>query len=279
MGISRHDIRNEVEAGRWQIHGRRTVQVGELTPLGRYWMAVFETGAHAALDGAARLVAEGMTGFTPRFIDVTAARGHRPSTQQWPGVRVHQHRDRGEIETSPDGLPCVALARAGVNAGIWAASDREAATVICMSVQQRIVDAVALREQWHAHRSGHRAEFLDLLVTMVNDGVQALSELDFARECRDRGLPEPSRQSLRQLPGRRAFLDAEFDEYGFAVEIDGSHHFQVGQSVSDLLRQNEVVIGGTPVLRVPVLGYHLHRAAFMDQVERFLTARGWRRAS
>jgi hypothetical protein len=179
------------------------------------------------------------------------------------------------VRQTASGLPVIDPPIAAVRAALWARSDRETALILCMAVQQRIVDCAELAAAWSKLRRGPRKAFLDHVVLAVTDGAQALSELDFGDECKRRGLPQPTRQSLRRLPRRRAFLDAAFDDYGFSVEIDGSHHFELRTSVEDMLRQNDVVIGGTTVLRIPVLGYHLHRDAFMGQVERLLRTRGW----
>ena len=69
-GLSRHDVASEVSAGRWRRAGRHTVVIGSNEPTGEalLWRAVWETGAGAALDGAAALVPGGLTGFTPEAI-------------------------------------------------------------------------------------------------------------------------------------------------------------------------------------------------------------------
>ncbi|MDE9364868.1 hypothetical protein PZ938_04560 [Luteipulveratus sp. YIM 133132] len=280
--------------------------VGEVTARGRLWTALIETGSASVLDGAASLVAAGLTGFSLRTIDVSVPPGRRPPRPV--GVTVHQLRDvgsvvdrapprpsvvagltdgrsatvagaRGRVPGTPGGLlPRVETARAAVRAALWARSDREAALVLAMVVQQRLVDPAALSAQWAVLRRGRRSRLLDVVVQDICKGAQALSELDFAAECRRRGLPRPSRQSVRRLPGRTAYLDVEFEQYGFAVEIDGAHHGGAERTTSDALRQSDVVIAGTQVLRIPVLGYRLRRDEFMDQVEQCLVARGWRRS-
>ena len=51
---------------------------------------------------------------------------------------------------------------------------------------------------------------------------KASGKFDFARLCRSRGLPEPSRQVVRQTPGGRIYLDVAWDGYDLVVEIDGA---------------------------------------------------------
>lgn len=279
VGIDRFDVRNEVDAGRWHKLGRQTVVIGQLTECGRFWAALFETGQRAVLDGAAALVSAGLQNFVPQQIDVTIPWGSRSPRPIHPGTVVHQPRVVGETMTSRSGLPIVVPERAAIRGARWAASDRQAALLLCVAANQRLVATSKLQEQWGEMGRGTRTAFLDMLIGVVADGVHALGELDFAAECRRRALPEPTRQSIRQLPGRTAYLDAEFEDFGCAVEIDGSHHLEAAQALDDMLRQNDVVIGGIAVLRIPVLGFHLKRDAFMDQVERLLLARGWVRPS
>jgi hypothetical protein len=62
------------------------------------------------------------------------------------------------------------------------------------------------------------------------------------------------------------YLDVEWD--GLVVEIDGGHHLAGLNPVDDALRANELVLDGTPVLRLPVLGLRLQPEAFMAQVRR-----------
>ncbi|WP_460603040.1 hypothetical protein [Jatrophihabitans fulvus] len=81
---------------------------------------------------------------------------------------------------------------------------------------------------------------------------------------------------MRPLPGgRRRYLDVEWrraDGRRYAVEVDGAHHMQVGQWTSDLLRQNEVVIGGTPTLRYSAVVVREDERVVADQLRRFLRA-------
>ncbi|MFQ6170070.1 hypothetical protein ACK8HX_00565 [Oryzobacter sp. R7] len=100
------------------------------------------------------------------------------------------------------------------------------------------------------------------------DGAHSLGELDFGRLCRARGLPGPSRQVVRSTPDGRVYLDVAWEDIGLVVEIDGGHHALALNPVDDALRQNEVVLGGEHVLRLPVLGLRLLPDDFMAQVVR-----------
>jgi very-short-patch-repair endonuclease len=74
---------------------------------------------------------------------------------------------------------------------------------------------------------------------------------------------------VRRTANGRYRLDVEF-ESGLVVEIDGAHHGLGLNPVDDALRANEVTLGGSRVLRIPVLGLRLEPARFMAQVARAL---------
>ena len=105
---------------------------------------------------------------------------------------------------------------------------------------------------------------IDLALADIEQGADALSEIDFVRLCRRFGLPEPTRQAVRMMPdGRRRYLDAEWrlpDGRVVAVEVDGAFHMRMENWIDDQLRQNMVVIGGTRVLRSPASSSGTHRS-------------------
>jgi very-short-patch-repair endonuclease len=91
-------------------------------------------------------------------------------------------------------------------------------------------------------------------------------------------LPAPARQAVRVEPsGRRRYLDAEWklaDGRIVAAEVDGALHLEPQRWYDDQLRQNEIVLGGTVVLRFPswlvrsepiVVATQLRRALRVDR--------------
>ena len=267
VGVSRADVRTEVEAGRWLAAGRHTVVIGNVAPAGRalLWQAAWETGSGGALDGVAALQAAGLSGFEARAIDVSVPKRNR--SHRVPGVRRHR---RTRMPPSPAaGLPRVEVAAAAVHAASWASTDREAVLVLCLVLQQRLTTPARLLAAWRdtTTRIGRgRRTVLSAAVADLCDGAHSLGELDFARHCRDSGLPEPSRQVVRTLPGGRVYLDVVWEDIGLVVEIDGGHHALALAVVDDALRQNEVVLREDRVLRIPVLGLRLTPDLFMSQV-------------
>lgn len=273
-GITRHDVRYEVEGGRWRPHGHQTVAVhnGPLGVAARRWAAVFETGTTiAAIDGVTALQHAGLTGYEDDQIHVSAVHNH--NTDRLPGVTTHKVIRRVSGELRLGGLPHTCPEVAAIRAAHWARSDRQAALILLMTVQQRLTTPARLAAAQRVVRGRTRRSFIRSVVRDIAFGVQSLGELDFARLCRSRGLPEPSRQVVRQTPGGRVYLDVAWDGYDLVVEIDGAQH-RWGTAVTfDNLRQNDVALSGDRVLRIDVIGLRLETDRFLDQVERGLAYR------
>jgi very-short-patch-repair endonuclease len=295
-GISRDEVRSEIRAGRWASMGRHTVYLGTPTAyfgsatavpggggggsddsdprlLGppewpaRAWWAGWESGAGAVLDGVSALLAAGLEHYTERDVHVTLPRNARGTRL----VGVQRRWTRVRRTPIGSGLPRVSPEVAVVNAAQWAVSDRQAATLLTMAVQQRLTTGARVLEEWSARARSPRRSFLDTVVRDVADGAQALGELDFGRLCRARGLPTPSRQVVRKETWGRVYLDVWWEEHGVGAEIDGAQHGWGLSPVRDALRDNEVMMADGPVLRIPLLGLRVAPDPFMDQVERLIT--------
>ena len=238
--------------------------IGTQPPTGEalLWRALWESGSGAVLDGVSALLAGGLKGFTADCIDVTMPANNRHHGVE--GVRLHRRRTVGH--TLAVGMPRVRPEIAAVRAALWARSDRQAALIVCLVVQQRLVPPERILAAWNGLARKPRNSMQATVIRDVCDGVQSLGELDFARLCREYGLPEPSRQVVRSLPGGRIYLDVAWEGIGLVVEVDGGHHALALSPIDDALRQNAVVLAGEPVLRIPVLGLRLARDQFMAQV-------------
>ena len=266
LGITRQATGREVAAGRWRAHGRHTVALhnGTLSEVAQRWRAVWEVGAGAALDGVSALQAAGLTGFQTDVIHVSVPATHRPPHVR--GVRVHVvcARDVGDVVGA--GIPRVRPAIAAVRGAHWAVSDRQAALVVCMAAQQRLVTGPDLLATSSRRHGRTRRAFISTLVRDGADGAQALGELDFARLCRARGIPAPTRQVVRRGPHGRIYLDVAWEEHGVVAEIDGAQHRQGLAVTADNLRRNALQIGGEITLAIDLVGLRLETAAFLGQV-------------
>ena len=276
LGLHRRDVRTQVDAKRWHKPSPNTVAVftGELSQRQQWSLALLETGcSRAALDGVTALQAAGLTGYAAPTT-ISCPLGAKP--RRIAGVEVHVTRWRFTGDVMNSGIPRVRPQVAAVRAALWARTDRQAALILVIAVQQRL--STARRLQWELRRIGRhpRRRLLVQVLADIADGAQALGELDFAALCRQYRLPKPSRQVLRRGTRGQIYLDVYFDDYGLVVEVDGIQHAIGLNQVDDALRQNEVSLGAETVLRIPLLGLRLQAADFMAQLSRGLRDRGWR---
>lgn len=274
LGIDDADVRAEVRARRWAVHGLQTVALHSrpLVHDEQLWRAVWETGLGvAALDGVTALAAAGLKGYTDERIHLSVVHSH--SVKRVGGVRVHKITRRHDRELEPHGIPRVRPAVAAIRAAHWADSDRQAALLLVMPVQQGLVRASDLLETARTIRGRRRRAFVGGIIRDIALGAQALGEIDFARLCRARGLPEPDRQVVRNGRRGRIYLDVRWS-CGLVVEIDGVQHTWGLAPVLDALRQNDVTLAKNTVLRIPNIGLRLEEDAFMEQVEQALLQRG-----
>ena len=157
---------------------------------------------------------------------------------------------------------------AAVRAALWATSDKHAALLLTMTVQQGMTTAEHLGRAMLAVKRDRRRSSIHALILDLLGGVRSLGELDLARECRRRGLPEPTRQAVRRGPNGRYYLDALWEKWNVVVEVDGIQHAWVTHIVADALRHNDLAIEGATVLRLPLLGLRVAADEFFAQIER-----------
>lgn len=275
LGITRGEVRAHVRAGRWRRVWSRVIAVhtGELSRDGWHWAAVFEGGSRAMLDGNTALEAAGLTRFSSDVLRVSVPM--EVKAVRAAGLDVRRTRRWSEDDLATSGVRRTRAPVAAVRAGLWAVSDKQAALAVTMTVQQGLATAEQIGQALLAVRRDRRRGLLHALVLDLLDGARSLGEVEFARECRGRGLPTPSRQTVRRGRGGRYYLDVFWDDFGVVVEIDGIHHGWAENVVADALRQNEVTLQQSLVLRLPLLGYRVAPEDFFAQIERALTAAGW----
>jgi very-short-patch-repair endonuclease len=148
-----------------------------------------------------------------------------------------------------------------------------------MVVQQGMVVPEALGVELLRIRRDKRRMFIGTVLLDILGGARSLGELEFARECRLRDLPEPSRQVVRRGRDGRYYLDVFWDRWRVAVEVDGIHQLWAENVVRDALRHNDVTLGDCRVLRLPLLGLRVAPDAFFAQIEDALRAAGWARTA
>ena len=272
LGITAHHIDAQVAARRWQRVGPAIVlHNARLTPREYRWLCMINCGPRALLTSFTAAQEWGLRGWERPGVHVLAPRGTiRPDLQ---GLRLHRVGTWSRVECVP-GRRLHRLASALVIAASSFERSRPGCGLLAAAVQQRLLGPEQLRAALHsAPRTRHRSTLL-LAVDDIEGGAQALSEIDFTRLCARFGLPAPTRQGIRRdADGRRRYLDSEWrlpDGRVVAVEVDGAQHMRVEQWGPDQLRQNEVVIGGTIVLRFPSVVVRDEPAIVASQLRRLM---------
>jgi very-short-patch-repair endonuclease len=275
LGVTRGEVRANLRAGRWRRAGRQSVcmHTGPLSAEAQHWAAVHEAGPRAYLDAGSALIASGLTGFTMNRIRVSVPRGAR--VWKVDGIDIRQTRRWTPEDLAESGIPRSRPEVAAVRQALWARTNREAALVLTMTVQQRLASAEQVAQAMLAVRRDKRRGFVYAVVLDLLGGVQSLGELDVLRECRRRGLPEPSKQVLRRGRNGTYYLDLCWDAWNLVVEVDGIQHSWASQIVGDAIRQNDVTLQGSRVLRLPLLGLRVAPDEFFAQIEEALRRSGW----
>jgi hypothetical protein len=259
LGVRHEHVSHHLRALRWRsLSG--TVLVTHRGPLSRSaqrWAAVLGAPRGSVLGAWSALELHGLSGWHREPIHLVVVRGATPDRHRW--LVVHESRRlRDDHVVTVDGLPVHTVARAAVDAAAWQRSWRTAAGLMAAVVQQGLCTTdelwAMLDEVGHVrHRRTMRLALAD-----VAGGADSLAEIDFARLCREAGLPEPSRQVVRRdSRGRRRFLDVEWsvgEGRRVVVEVDGIGHMERDRWYDDLLRDAEIGSeAGTVRVRLPAM--------------------------
>ena len=271
-GFTYAQIEAQLAAHRWQERGGAIVlHNGPLHREELIAVALINCGPRSAVTAFTAAAQAGLQGWDREEIHVLVPGGTR--IRQVDGIRLRVHwSGRWSTEMVAGGRQD--LAPALVRAAATFGRPRPAIGILAAAVQQRLVTPSRLRNAIDAApRTRHRRALLTALDDIAQ-GAEALSEIDFARLCRRHGLPEPIRQAIRSEPsGRRRYLDAEWRTRSgrrLVVEVDGALHTAVRRWWSDQLRQNEVAISDSTVLRFPSAFVRHEEAMVVDQLARAL---------
>lgn len=278
-GVPRWFIRNELRQRRWRAHGRHVVVLhnGPLPREATWWAAVLAVAPAAVLDGVTALQADKVDALTDQTVHVSVPKGARP--RQRKGVTVHETRRYRAEDVVRSGVPRMRPDVAAVHAALWARTERQATYFLVLVVQQGLATtgqlAAVLREvRRHRFRRALLAAVQELAL-----GGRSVGELDVSRALRARGLPEPTRQSVRRRPRGTEYLDCEFVDYALVLEVDGAGHDEAAKKLDDLLRDLRLTAEGCTVLRISLAAWVLDRERVLDALTEVFVSRGWRRVA
>ena len=157
-----------------------------------------------------------------------------------------------------------------------ASTDRMARAVLLAGVQQRLVTTQALSAALSTRGPCFRHALIVEALGDADGGVHSVPEHDFSRLVRRRNLPQPARQQLLRRSDGRYYLDAEWEAYRVAAEIQGSHHRIGLQWDDDLERHNAVSAGGRCLLHFSSYSVRHRPDRVADVLHEALVTRGWR---
>jgi hypothetical protein len=265
MGVDARAVDCHVVNLRWRTLGPLVVALhrGPLPTVARRWAVVLNAGSDAALAAWTALHEWGLQGWEREAVHVVVRRGVRPTAMPAAvgPIVVHESRRHREGDmVLRNGLPMHSPERAAIDGGAWSTSSRAACGLLAAVVQQGLSTVTRLSAELDTVGRVNRLRVMRSALSDIGGGSHALSEIDFVRFCRERGLPVPVRQVVRRdSAGRRRYLDVEWrlpDGRRLALEIDGIGHMEVERWYDDLLRAAELMAsGGTegPLIRLPAI--------------------------
>jgi len=272
-GCTEAEVCAQISAGRWQSVGLAVVLHNTALSRDERWRAaVLNCGPRAVLTSFTALEIFGLSGWQREEIHVLSSAGAaRPAPAC--DLPIVLHRTRLPIDEVAQ-RRCHRPAPAALIAAASFRRPRPAIGLLAALVQQRLALPGELRVALAlAPRIRHRAA-MSCAVADIEMGADALSELDFVQLCRRAGLPAPVQQAIRIAPdGTRRYLDAEWklvDGTRLVVEVDGAVHLAAPRWFADQLRQNEITLTGSVVLRFPSVVVRTEPALVIDQLRRAL---------
>jgi len=258
LGVDRHQVRNQVAAGRW-VHRTQLVvstTTGQLTWAQRAWMGVLHAGPGSAVGGLSAAKIQGLRNWErPEVSVLVPADSDVPASDGLDFVRTR--RDIGAMRLPGTTAPVCRLEPSVLLFAAYTGSSRTACGVLAAVVQQRLTTPDALWEWVERMRPLRRARLFRSTLGDIAGGAQSLAEIDVGRLCRRFGLPAPDRQVRRRdASGVLRFTDCEWrltDGRVVILEVDGAFHLEVEHWVADISRERGLVLEGAVVLRCTTL--------------------------
>ena len=276
LGISRSRLYAHISGRRWQRPTPVAVVThnGPLTLRQQRLAAVLTAGSRwspAALAAWTSLEHDGLLRWSRPETHVLIPRGRTPTDFGTLAVVVHESRRFGPADVGHlADVPRTSVTRSAIDAAIWSGSDRAACGVLAAVVQQRLTSASRLRAELFGAGRVRRRRLLLAVLTDIEGGAQAVSELDFLAFCRRHHLGRPSQQRVRHdASGRRRYLDATFVSRSgreVHIEIDGAIHLTAESQWSDMVRGNDLALVGAYAFRFPSSMIHSDDPAAVRQL-------------
>ncbi len=286
VGISRGDIRWQVERGHWQTvyRGVYATFSGELTWEARLWAVILRMGDGAALshETAAEFWEFGKAGMgrpnPAGKVHVTIPGKANPTRfTDLPDVVVHRNANWTGYKERLLSLPYVPLVHTVLDLVDSARTLDDAYAWLSRAITRNRATPAMISAALPARKKMARRTWLKDALTDVSDGVHFPLERRWVRDVeRAHGLPGASRQSRRDGADGTRYLDNFYEAFNLAVELDGLAFHPSEDLDKDRRRDNETKIA----TRADTLRYGFKEVANRpcEQAEQFaraLIARDW----
>ena len=268
-GLRGDHVTRRVNSGHWTRVTSAVVRISvpRADRLSELWTAALHYDG-AVLAGSSALEISGLPAPRDGVIHLIGTRTGRVAPL--PRCIMHTQVRIDDADVTPDRA---AVLPATVQVLKWARTDAQAAFQAIWPIQQRLVTLEDLQTRVRELPAGRGSIAARRRIALIVPGAHSVRELEFANGCRERGLPEPIRQRVRQdSDGRPRYTDAEFTVAGrsIIVEIDGMQHLDVSVRLDDDWRQNEFTLQGTPTLRISTLALRVDPDRVYAQLRRAL---------
>lgn len=272
LGVTRHHIRRQLDAQRWQAIGSRVVvlMTGALDPEQQLWVAVAHGGMRAPLAGLTSLAVHGFHGWEdPRRHLLVPHSGRVPPLE---GVVAHQARalDPADVVLRR-GLPCTTVPRSTLDAASRMPQQNSALGLVIAVVQQRLTTARDLSRALDARPTQPYRSALRATLQRIDEGAESLREVQVGSLLREAGFIRWRRQVVIETPRgpRRYDLGATLaDGTLLLLDVDGPHHQDPAVRAVDLAKDAEAIALGHAVLRIPVQSVAVAGTQLVQQLTR-----------
>jgi hypothetical protein len=190
-GLTRSEVTAHLRGGRWQrVHSQSlAVHTGEISDVGRWWAAVFEAGDRGCLDGSTALIADGLKHYTESVLRVSVPRG--VLARKAKGISIRQTRRLKTSDVVALGVPRTRNHVAAIRAAIWARSDKQAALLLTMAVQQRLTTPELLVSELLRIKRDRRRALITSVITDRSTVSDRLVSMSSPNCVASEGFPNP----------------------------------------------------------------------------------------
>jgi hypothetical protein len=291
VGLSPAAIDTRLRRGRWRplYRGVYAAYTGVPPRESLLWAGLLRAGPGAVLSHHTAAELDGLTDRPSVVTHVTVGPGKRVrlcEEEQEPVPRIVIHRaERLDARRHPARTPPrTRVEETTLDLAELSNSFDDAFAWLSRGCGRRLVTpqmprrALLLRS-----RMRWRDEILGAL-RLIEDGVQSNLEYRYVRDAeRAHGLPKAKRQarmtaSLARVGSARtrpAYLDNLYEQFGVAVELDGSAYHLVEDRWRDIRRDNSNAAAGIVTLRFSWADVTRRPCAVAAEVAATLQQRGW----